>query len=66
MPFDNLFAFGRAGNGDLWCLAYNSDNSLKDNIFGWNHENDSRIWVAISIKDLAARLSSEMIIDTMG
>ena len=51
MPFDNLFFFSDAGNGDLFCYAILKNGIIeKTDIYVWNHENDSRIWVAASLK----------------
>lgn len=43
MPFDPLLFFGDAGNGDLFALV---PHTGRPDVFAWNHENDSRIWVA--------------------
>ncbi|MCW2943187.1 MAG: cell wall assembly protein [Actinomycetia bacterium] len=40
MPFDSLLFFADAGNGDQFALTHRSD------VFAWDHENDSRTWVA--------------------
>jgi hypothetical protein len=51
MPFENLFFFSDAGNGDLFCYAIQKNGSIeKNDIFVWNHEDDSRTWVANSLK----------------
>lgn len=51
MPFDNLFFFSDAGNGDLFCYAIlKNGTSEKTDIYVWNHEDDSRTWVAASLK----------------
>ncbi|EFV76473.1 SMI1/KNR4 family protein [Cytobacillus pseudoceanisediminis] len=51
MPFDNLFFFSDAGNGDLFCYAILKNGNIeKNDIYVWNHENDSRTWVAASLK----------------
>ncbi|MCM3364313.1 SMI1/KNR4 family protein [Niallia sp. HCP3S3_B10] len=51
MPFDNLFFFSDAGNGDLFCYAILKNGTIdKTDIFVWNHEDDSRTWVAASLK----------------
>jgi hypothetical protein len=45
MPFDPLLFFGDAGNGDQF--AFRVVGVVRDNdIYAWDHENDSRIWVA--------------------
>ena len=43
MPFDALLFFGDAGNGDLFGLVPHTGRS---DVFAWDHENDSRTWVA--------------------
>ncbi|MFF7755640.1 SMI1/KNR4 family protein [Streptomyces sp. NPDC007971] len=43
MPFDPLLFFGDAGNGDLFALLPGLD---RPDVFVWNHEDDSRTWVA--------------------
>jgi hypothetical protein len=43
MPFDSLLFFGDAGNGDLFGLV---PHTGRPDIFAWNHEDDSRTWVA--------------------
>ncbi|MFE1559187.1 SMI1/KNR4 family protein, partial [Streptomyces sp. NPDC058734] len=43
MPFDPLLFFADAGNGDLFALLAGID---RPDVFVWNHEDDSRTWVA--------------------
>jgi hypothetical protein len=43
MPFDALLFFADAGNGDQFPFVLR--DGRKD-IFAWDHENDSRTWVA--------------------
>ncbi|MEU8542115.1 SMI1/KNR4 family protein [Streptomyces sp. NPDC048717] len=43
MPFDPLLFFGDAGNGDLFALLSGID---RPDVFVWDHETDSRTWVA--------------------
>jgi hypothetical protein len=43
MPFDALLFFADAGNGDLFALI---PHTGKPDVFAWDHENDSRRWVA--------------------
>jgi hypothetical protein len=52
MPFDSLLFFGDAGNGDQFAFRLVSVLWDKD-IYAWNHEDDSRTWVA---RDLAQYL----------
>lgn len=43
MPFDPLLFFADAGNGDLFALL---PGIRRPDVFVWNHEDDSRTWVA--------------------
>lgn len=43
MPFDPLLFFADAGNGDLFALL---PTIRRPDVFLWNHEDDSRTWVA--------------------
>jgi len=60
MPFDHLLFFGEEGNGDLYAFPIAIDGGYgNQNIYEWDHENDSRSWRASSIGDLFARLATE-------
>lgn len=48
MPFDPLLFFADAGNGDQFALL--SPPIERDDVFTWNHEDDSRTWVAANIE----------------
>jgi hypothetical protein len=48
MPFDHLLFFADAGNGDQFAFPILSGGVSHD-VFAWNHENDSRTWVAPSL-----------------
>lgn len=50
MPFDHLIFFADAGNGDVFAFSVIQGNTERPDIFVWNHENDSRSWVAPSLK----------------
>lgn len=51
MPFTNLLFFGEAGNGDQFAFPIQADGKIAhDDVFAWNHEDDSRKWVAPSLK----------------
>ena len=64
MPFDNLLFFGAAGNGDLWAFGIKMNGDLDDiNLYGWNHENDARPWVACNILDMMVRIGSGNLYD---
>jgi SMI1-KNR4 cell-wall len=50
MPFENLLFFADAGNGDQFAYPIIQGASLRSDIFAWDHENDSRTWVAASLQ----------------
>lgn len=50
MPFDNLLFFGDAGNGDQFGFRILQGKIKRLDVFAWNHEDDSRIWVARSLQ----------------
>jgi hypothetical protein len=43
MPFEPLLFFADAGNGDQFAFVM---RDCPPDVFAWNHETDSRIWVA--------------------
>ena len=49
MPFDPLLFFGDAGNGDQFAFPITS-TGVRDDVFVWDHENDSRSWFASSVR----------------
>ena len=49
MPFDCLLFFGDAGNGDQFAFSILQGEVRRSDIFVWNHEMDSRSWVAPSL-----------------
>lgn len=55
MPFRSLFFFADAGNGDLFAYRILDGQIPYNDIFAWNHENDSRIWVASNLLDFVKR-----------
>lgn len=56
MPFDHLLIFGDAGNGDLFFFPIQSNGEInKPDVFIWNHENDSRQWVASNLEQFVAQ-----------
>jgi len=62
MPFDCLLFFAEAGNGDQFAFPIQSGEIRRDDVFLWNHEDDSRTWVAPSLETyvewrLAGKLS---------
>ena len=49
MPFDALLFFADAGNGDQFAFPITA-TAARDDVFVWDHENDSRSWYAASLK----------------
>ena len=49
MPFDHLLFFADAANGDQFAFGILNGEIRNPDIFVWNHENDSRTWVAPSL-----------------
>ena len=51
MPFESLLCFGDAGNGDLFFYPVQGNGKINNpDVFVWNHENDSRQWVAKNLE----------------
>jgi len=46
MSFEQLLFFADAGNGDQFFHAIIAGKIQKPDVFVWNHEDDSRTWVA--------------------
>ncbi|MFI7012147.1 SMI1/KNR4 family protein [Streptomyces sp. NPDC050145] len=46
MPFDALMFFGDNGGGDQFAFVRTPE---RDDVFVWDHETDSRTWVAPSL-----------------
>lgn len=46
MPFNHLLFFGDAGNGDQFSFPILANEIRNHDVFAWNHETDSRSWVA--------------------
>ena len=46
MPFDPLLFFADAGNGDQFAFPIQLGQIRRNDVFVWNHEDDSRSWVA--------------------
>jgi hypothetical protein len=59
MPFDALLFFADAGNGDQFAFPITAVG-VRDDVFVWDHEDDSRRWYAGSLEQyLAWWLSGE-------
>lgn len=50
MSFDQLLFVSDAGNGDLFGFVTINGNFDRNDIFVWNHENDSCTWIAPDLK----------------
>ncbi len=50
MPFDPLLFFADAGNGDQFAFRILNGEIRYNDVFVWNHEDDSRAWAATSLK----------------
>ncbi len=48
MSFDSLLFFADAGNGDQFAFSITTA-SVRDDVFVWDHESDSRRWYAGSL-----------------
>jgi len=51
MSFESLLFFADAGNGDYFAFSIINGDIQKDDIYVWNHEDDSRTWIAPSLED---------------
>lgn len=51
-PFDALLFFGDNGGGDQFALVVAPE---RDDVFVWDHETDSRMWVAGGIDEYLRR-----------
>ncbi|MFJ4185231.1 SMI1/KNR4 family protein [Kitasatospora sp. NPDC089509] len=56
MPFDALLFFGDNGGGDQFAFVR---TPRRPDIFVWDHENDSRQWVARDLRDYLGRSLAE-------
>ena len=50
MPFHCLLFFADAGNGDQFAFAVCNGKIQRPDVFVWNHENESRMWIAPSLR----------------
>ena len=50
MPFDPLLFFADAGNGDQFAFVITAGKVRRPDVFAWDHEDDSRRWVAPSLE----------------
>lgn len=57
MSFDDLVVFGQLGNGDMFFQP--SIPEANDNVFAWDHEDDSRTWYARDVEDAIRRFTAQ-------
>jgi hypothetical protein len=50
MSFDQLFFFADTGNGDLFGFSTLHGTFARCDVFIWDHEDDSRTWVAPNLE----------------
>jgi hypothetical protein len=55
MPFDSLLFFADAGNGDQFAFRILEGKIPDSDVYAWDHEDDSRRWVARSLADYLER-----------
>jgi hypothetical protein len=49
--FEGLLFFADAGNGDQFAFAVAGGQVRRSDIFVWNHEDDSRTWLAKDLRE---------------
>lgn len=49
MPLTSLLFFARNGCGDYYGYAIRGDGTINGDIYFWDHEYDSRVWVACGL-----------------
>ncbi len=59
MPFDHLLFFSDTGCGDLYGYAIRDGVIHQEDIFRWDHETDSRINVALGLRDYIDRFFND-------
>ncbi|MEY2196865.1 SMI1/KNR4 family protein [Neobacillus sp. BF23-41] len=52
MPLDCFLFIGGSGNGDYFGYSIVNGDIQTENIYLWNHETDSREWIAPSLEQL--------------
>jgi hypothetical protein len=60
MPFNCLLFFADAGNGDQFAFAVLNGESHREDIFVWNHEDDSRTGTENILRVVAYRENRNM------
>ena len=61
MPLDVLLFFAENGCGDYFGYAIRKNGEIDNNIFMWDHESDSRKWVAQGLDQFIERRKNEEI-----
>ena len=61
MPLDVFLFFAENGCGDYFGYAIRKNGEIDDNIFMWDHESDSRKWVAQGLDQFIERRKSQEI-----
>ena len=56
MPFDCLLFIGDYGNGDQFAYSILNAEIRRNDIFEWNHEDDSRTWAASNLKQYLEKM----------
>jgi hypothetical protein len=56
MSFDDLILFGQLGNGDMMFQPVVPPRN--ENVFVWDHEDDSRTWFAKDVADMLVRFAT--------
>ena len=62
MSFTDLLFFADAGNGDQFAYAISAGEVRRRDVFVWNHENDSRTWIAPDLRTYLDRWLSGKIV----
>ncbi|WP_017626349.1 SMI1/KNR4 family protein [Nocardiopsis chromatogenes] len=52
MPFGHLLFFGDDGGGDRFALPV---DPVKDDVYAWDHEDDSRVWLTGDLETYVRR-----------
>ncbi|MDO4799496.1 MAG: SMI1/KNR4 family protein [Bacillota bacterium] len=61
MPLDVFLFFAENGCGDYFGYSIRKNGEIDNNIFKWDHESDSRIWVANGLEKFIERRKKEEI-----
>jgi len=62
MPFEHTLFFADHGNGDQFFFPITAAGEVRQHeVFSWNHEDDSRMWVAAGLLDYLRRMAAGQI-----